>query len=70
LEIEESSKPVIVAIHGTAFGGGLELAMAGHYCIAVADAQVGQPAVKVGLILGAARGGNEGRRDVCGREPD
>jgi 3-hydroxyacyl-CoA dehydrogenase len=36
------------------FGGGLELAMAGHYRIAVADAQVGQPAVKLGLIPGAS----------------
>src|SRR5271157_6582882 len=47
LKIEDSSKPVIVAIHGTAFGGGLELAMAGHYRIAVAGAQVGQPEVKL-----------------------
>ena len=53
LKIEDSSKPVIVAIHGTAFGGGLELAMAGHYRVAVAGAQVGQPEVKLGLIPGA-----------------
>ena len=53
LKIEDSSKPVIVAIHGTAFGGGLELAMAGHYRVAVASAQVGQPEVKLGLIPGA-----------------
>ncbi len=54
LKIEDSSKPVIVAIHGTAFGGGLELAMAGHYRVALSSAQVGQPEVKLGLIPGAA----------------
>jgi 3-hydroxyacyl-CoA dehydrogenase len=54
LKIEDSNKPVIVAIHGTAFGGGLELAMAGHYRVAVSSAQVGQPEVKLGIIPGAA----------------
>jgi 3-hydroxyacyl-CoA dehydrogenase len=54
LKIEDSTKPVIVAIHGTAFGGGLELAMAGHYRVAVSTAQVGQPEVKLGIIPGAA----------------
>ena len=54
LKIEDSAKPVIVAVHGTAFGGGLELAMAGHYRVAVASAQFGQPEVKLGLIPGAA----------------
>src|SRR6266566_4768585 len=54
LKIEDSSKPVIVAIHGTAFGGGLELAMAGHYRVALSSALVGQPEVKLGLIPGAA----------------
>ena len=44
LQVENCSKPVIVAIHGTAFGGGLELAMAAHYRVAVAGAQLGQPA--------------------------
>jgi 3-hydroxyacyl-CoA dehydrogenase len=54
LRIEDLGKPVVMAIHGTAFGGGLELAMAGHYRIALASAQVGQPEVKLGIIPGAA----------------
>jgi 3-hydroxyacyl-CoA dehydrogenase len=52
--IEDCSKPVVMAIHGTAFGGGLELAMAGHYRVAAPSAQVGQPEVKLGIIPGAA----------------
>src|SRR5581483_11469701 len=51
--IEDSSKPVVVAIHGTAFGGGLETAMSGHYRVIAPTAQVGQPEVKLGLIPGA-----------------
>ncbi len=54
LRIEDCRKPVIMAIHGTAFGGGLELAMAGHYRVAVPSAQIGQPEVKLGIIPGAA----------------
>ena len=54
LKIEDSIKPVVMAIHGTAFGGGLEVAMAGHYRVGVASAQVGQPEVKLGIIPGAA----------------
>ena len=53
LRVEDCAKPVVMAIHGTAFGGGLELAMAGHYRIATPDAQVGQPEVKLGIIPGA-----------------
>jgi 3-hydroxyacyl-CoA dehydrogenase len=53
-EIEDCSKPVIMAIHGTAFGGGLEVAMAGHYRVIAPSAQVGQPEVKLGIIPGAA----------------
>jgi 3-hydroxyacyl-CoA dehydrogenase len=51
--IEDSSKPVVVAIHGTALGGGLEAAMSGHYRVITRNAQVGQPEVKLGLIPGA-----------------
>ncbi|MGB9246094.1 MAG: 3-hydroxyacyl-CoA dehydrogenase NAD-binding domain-containing protein [Candidatus Acidiferrales bacterium] len=54
LKIENSAKPVVVAIHGNAFGGGLEIAMSGHYRVASSDAQVGQPEVKLGIIPGAA----------------
>src|ERR1700757_1071289 len=51
--IEDCGKPIVMAIHGNAFGGGLELAMAGHYRIATTDARLGQPEVKLGLIPGA-----------------
>ena len=51
--IEDCSKPVVMAIHGTALGGGLELAMAGHFRIADASARLGQPEVNLGIIPGA-----------------
>ncbi len=51
--IEDTSKPVVMAIHGTALGGGNEVAMAGHYRVAVRDAQIGQPEVNLGIIPGA-----------------
>jgi len=54
LKIEDCSKPIVMAIHGTAFGGGLEIAMAGHYRVAIRSAKVGQPEVKLGIIPGAA----------------
>ncbi|MDX2033750.1 MAG: 3-hydroxyacyl-CoA dehydrogenase NAD-binding domain-containing protein [Blastocatellia bacterium] len=54
LALEDSARPVVAALHGSAFGGGLEIAMACHYRIAAADAQVGQPEVKLGIIPGAA----------------
>jgi 3-hydroxyacyl-CoA dehydrogenase len=53
LQMEDVRKPVVVAIHGSAFGGGLELAMAGHYRVAAPNAQLGQPEVKLGIIPGA-----------------
>src|SRR6516165_116775 len=53
LTLEDCPKPVVAAIHGTAFGGGLETALACHYRVGVAAAQVGQPEVKLGLIPGA-----------------
>lgn len=51
--IENASKPVVMALHGSALGGGLEVAMAGHYRVAAPSTQLGQPEVKLGLIPGA-----------------
>ena len=51
--VEEVPKPIVMAIHGSALGGGLELAMAGHYRVAVPDARMGQPEVNLGIIPGA-----------------
>ncbi len=51
--IEASPKPVVAAIHGTAMGGGLELALGCHFRVAHADTQVALPEVKLGLIPGA-----------------
>lgn len=51
--LEGSAKPIVAAIHGTAFGGGLEVAQACHYRVALRSAQVGQPEVKLGIIPGA-----------------
>jgi 3-hydroxyacyl-CoA dehydrogenase len=51
--IEDCPKPVVIAIHGTALGGGLEIAMAGHYRVASADALLGTPEVNLGIIPGA-----------------
>ena len=53
LKIEDCTKPVVMAIHGTALGGGLELAMAGHSRVAVKTAKFGQPEVNLGIIPGA-----------------
>src|SRR5688572_9946636 len=51
--VEDATKPVVIAIHGTALGGGLELAMAAHYRVAVRDARVGLPEANLGIITGA-----------------
>ena len=51
--IENSPKPVIAAIHGTALGGGLEIPLSCHFRIAVPTAKVGLPEVKLGLLPGA-----------------
>ncbi|PWG01849.1 3-hydroxyacyl-CoA dehydrogenase NAD-binding domain-containing protein [Sphingosinicella humi] len=51
--IEACAKPVVAAIHGTALGGGLEVALACHYRVAVPSAKLGTPEVKLGIIPGA-----------------
>ncbi|MBK9165877.1 MAG: enoyl-CoA hydratase/isomerase family protein [Bryobacterales bacterium] len=50
--IEDCPKPVVMAVHGTVLGGGLEIAMAGHYRVAAPATKLGQPEVKLGLIPG------------------
>ncbi|GAC1318281.1 MAG: 3-hydroxyacyl-CoA dehydrogenase NAD-binding domain-containing protein [Collimonas sp.] len=51
--IEACSKLVVAAIHGAALGGGLEIALAAHYRLAVAGARIGLPEVQLGLLPGA-----------------
>ena len=65
--IESSPKPIVAAIHGTAFGGGLEVALACHYRCGVASAQFGLPEVKLGLLPGA--GGTQRLPRLIGVEP-
>ncbi|MDP3490013.1 MAG: 3-hydroxyacyl-CoA dehydrogenase NAD-binding domain-containing protein [Phenylobacterium sp.] len=64
--IEGSTKPVIAAIHGTALGGGLEVALCAHYRIAVPSARLGLPEVNLGLLPGA--GGTQRLPRVVGVE--
>ena len=52
-EIEASKKLVVAAVHGTALGGGFEVALASHYRCALDSARVGLPEVKLGLLPGA-----------------
>jgi 3-hydroxyacyl-CoA dehydrogenase len=52
-EIENCPKPVVTAIHGTALGGGLEVALGAHFRVATKDAKLGLPEVKLGLLPGA-----------------
>ncbi|MGH8750660.1 MAG: 3-hydroxyacyl-CoA dehydrogenase NAD-binding domain-containing protein [Burkholderiales bacterium] len=51
--LENSIKPVVAAIHGTALGGGYEIALACHYRLATSSAKIGLPEVKLGLMPGA-----------------
>ena len=52
-EIERYPKPVVAALHGTAMGGGLELALGCHYRVAAPGTQISLPEVKLGLLPGA-----------------
>jgi 3-hydroxyacyl-CoA dehydrogenase len=65
--IEAANKPVVAAIHGTALGGGLEVALGCHYRIALNSAQCGLPEVKLGLLPGA--GGTQRLPRLIGAEP-
>ncbi|MFL6765778.1 MAG: 3-hydroxyacyl-CoA dehydrogenase NAD-binding domain-containing protein [Sphingomicrobium sp.] len=62
--IENCSKPVVAAIHGTALGGGLEVALACHFRVALPSAKLGTPEVKLGLLPGA--GGTQRLPRVAG----
>ena len=62
--IENCTKPVVAAIHGTALGGGLEIALGCHYRVAVPTARFGVPEVKLGLLPGA--GGTQRLPRVAG----
>jgi 3-hydroxyacyl-CoA dehydrogenase len=62
--VENCSKPVVAAIHGTALGGGLEVALACHYRVADKSAKLGTPEVKLGLLPGA--GGTQRLPRVAG----
>jgi 3-hydroxyacyl-CoA dehydrogenase len=64
--IEDATKPVVAAIEGTCFGGGLELALATHYRVATAASKVGLPEVNLGLLPGA--GGTQRLPRVVGVE--
>ena len=64
--IEACSKPVVAAIHGTALGGGLEVALGCHYRVALPSAKLGVPEVKLGLLPGA--GGTQRLPRVAGVE--
>ena len=64
--IENSSKPVVAAIHGTALGGGLEVALCCHYRVAVPSARCGLPEVNLGLLPGA--GGTQRLPRIVGVE--
>lgn len=64
--MENSTKPVVAAVHGTALGGGLEVALCAHYRVGSPSSQYGLPEVKLGLLPGA--GGTQRLPRVTGAE--
>ncbi len=64
--MDNSSKPIVAAINGTAFGGGLEVALCCHYRVIAPSAPVGLPEVKLGLLPGA--GGTQRLPRLIGAE--
>ncbi|MEY2839552.1 MAG: hypothetical protein RJB60_1851 [Pseudomonadota bacterium] len=64
--VENSTKPVVAAIHGVAMGGGLELALGCHYRVVVPGAQIALPEVNIGIVPGA--GGTQRLPRVLGVE--
>jgi 3-hydroxyacyl-CoA dehydrogenase len=65
--LDASAKPVVAAIHGYALGGGLEIALASHYRIAVPSAKVGLPEVLIGILPGS--GGTQRLPRLMGPKP-
>jgi 3-hydroxyacyl-CoA dehydrogenase len=73
--IENASKPVVAALHGTALGGGFEVALTAHYPIAVPSAKCGLPKIKLGLLpapaeRSACRGSSASRRRSTSFPPE
>ena len=65
--MESSTKPIVAAIHGTALGGGFEVALSCHFRVAVPNAKVGLPEVKLGIIPGS--GGTQRLPRLIGVKP-
>ena len=64
--LDQSTKPVVAAVHGTALGGGLETTLCCNYRVATSDAKFGLPEVHLGLLPGA--GGTQRLPRIVGVE--